>query len=106
MGAQDSSSERSKTRGSSQALKAWARKSPSVTSAIFYWSSNHRACDGRSDRESGAIFNLPKVGIKILAPRAVRIKQDNACRGSFTVKLMKRQPGGSLIAWFLPSPST
>lgn len=87
-------------------LKAWARKSPSVTSAIFYWSSNHRACDRRSDREFGVIFNLPKVEIKILTPRAVRIKRDNTCRGSFTVKLMKRQPWGSLIAWFLPRPST
>lgn len=42
-------------------LKAGARKCPSVTSAIFYWSSGHRAFDGRNDKGFGAIFNLPKV---------------------------------------------
>lgn len=60
----------------------------------------------KSDKEFGAIFNLPKVGIKILLPRAVRIKRDNAFGSSFTVKLMKLQLWGSLIAQSLPSPST
>ena len=60
----------------------------------------------KSDKEFRAVFNLPKVGIKILPPRAVRIKGDNACRSGFTTKLMKLQPQGSLIARSLPSSST
>lgn len=59
-------------------FKAWARKCPSVTSTIFYRSRSHRACDGNSDQELGAIFNVTKVGIKIFTPRTVRIKVNNA----------------------------
>ena len=89
------------------AFKAWAGKCPHVTSSISYGSSCHRACDGKSDKEVGVIFNVPKVGIKIsiFTSRAVRIKLDNACRGWFTVKLMKLQPRGSLIARSFPSLS-
>lgn len=64
-------------------LKAWARTSPSVASAIVYWPSDRRACDRRSDREFGVIVNLPKVEIKILSPRAVRIKQDKCMQRQF-----------------------
>ena len=64
------------------AFKAGAGKCPQVTSSISYGSSCYRACDGKSDQEVGAIFNVPKVGIKIsiFTSRAVRIKLDNACR--------------------------
>lgn len=42
-----------------QSLKAWARKCPSVISVTFYWSRSHRARDRKSDKEFGAIFNMP-----------------------------------------------
>lgn len=57
-------------------FKAWARKCPSIISTIFYWSRSHRTYDRKGDQEFGAIFNVPKVEIKIFTPGAVRIKLD------------------------------